>query len=42
MCRVSASSRIGSRMSERRVKKVSKLKGPEHHLDLYTPMAVER
>ena len=29
-------------MSEHRVKEVSKLKGPEHHLDLYTPMAVER
>ena len=29
-------------MSEHRVKEVSKLKGPEHHLDLYTPMSVER
>ena len=29
-------------MSEHRVKEVSKLKGPEHYLDLYTPMAVER
>ena len=29
-------------MSEHRVKEVSKLKGPEHHLDLYTSMAVER
>ena len=29
-------------MSEHRVKEVSKLKGPEHDLDLYTPMAVER
>ena len=29
-------------MSEHRVKEVSKLKGPEHHLDLYTLMAVER
>ena len=29
-------------MSEHRVKEVSKLKGPEYHLDLYTPMAVER
>ena len=27
-------------MSEHRVKEVSKLKGPEHHLDLYTFMAV--
>ena len=25
-------------MSEHRVKEVSKLKGPEHHLDLYTPI----
>ena len=28
--------RIGSRMSERRGREVSKLKGPEHHLDLYS------
>ena len=35
-------SRIGSRMSEHRGREVSKPKGPEHHLDLYTLMAVER
>ena len=34
--------RIGSRMSEHRGREVSKLKDPEHHLDLFTLMAVKR
>ena len=32
--------RIGSRMSEHRGREVSKLKGPELYLDLFTPLAV--
>ena len=34
--------RIGSRMSAHCGREVSKLKGLEHHLDLFTPMVVKR